>query len=143
MIDKNVKVFGPSTIGLATLIGGGLVAGYMISHNFKALGDAHKSKQMKLLWGILTLVQIIAIVQPQYFLLMVYLPIILLYPMLANAIVQRDQTKLIEENFEENEQYSFLESAKVVLVCLAIVLPLSFLLRSLAMSLYLSLNNLQ
>lgn len=53
----NGKIFKDSAFGVATFIGGPLVAGYLFSENFKTLGQPEK---VKLTWGI-TLVVTIAI----------------------------------------------------------------------------------
>jgi|GEM_PF-6836810 len=127
---KESKVFGPSTVGAATLIGGALAGGFMLAHNFYILGEPSKAKSSIIFWSILAIIQFIVVIQPWHPILMTYLPIILLYPMLANFIIQKFQAQKIEQDFPEERQYDFIYSSKITLIAFLIMIPMALILKS-------------
>lgn len=99
MNKEKEKLYTPNQIGIATFIGGPLIAGYLIGHNFKVFGKDKTAKKSNLLAILGTLLLI---------LLFVVLPYIVPYDIpnisiaivplvIAVAIVETYQRKKIDE----------------------------------------------
>ena len=105
-MDKgSTKVYSKNQIDIATFFGGPLIAGHLLSHNFKVFGDSKSAKNSTLysIVGVFTLIALSALLPPSITSKM-GIAIAILPVIVTTSITKQYQSKKLQESIKSGYQ---------------------------------------